>query len=201
MGQRDCDLALSGRYDFLRAAEALDWPGFGLLAGVLVPTGKAAGQGTNASSTDATGTGTYNLTLGLEIDKAQGPFYGVVDAWVTYCFDLTVTPPGAGNPPMTTLFPLQWTVLALGGYVFDNQAAVAIYANLLERGDDTLDGRLQPGTVLRLTTVGLQGVLPLGDVWRLPGNGLRRHPHLVARAQRAGGRGPRPHAALVRLWR
>lgn len=193
------DLALSARYDFLRAAEALTWPGFGLLAGVLVPTGKAAGQGTNASSTDATGTGTYNLTLGLEIDKAHGPFYGVVDAWVTYCFDLTVTPPGAGNMAMTTSFPLQWTVLALGGYVFDNQAAVAIYANLLERGDDTLDGRLQAGTVLRLTTLGLSGVLPLRDLWRLQGTAFGDIPISSFGRNEQGGVGLT--AALVRLWR
>jgi hypothetical protein len=193
------DLSFNARYDFLTAAEALTWPGFGLLASVLVPTGKSAGSGTNPSSTDATGTGTYNLTLGLDLEKAHGPFYGELDAWATYCFDLTVTPPGANAMTMTTSFPLQWTLLALAGYVFDSEAALAVYVNVLERGDDTLDGVRQPGTVLRLTTLGLSGVLPLRDLWRIQGTAFGDVPVSSVGRNEQGAIGLT--AALVRLWR
>lgn len=191
------DLAFNARYDFLTAAEALHWPGIGLLASVVVPTGKSSGSGTNPSSTDATGTGTVNATLGVALEKAHGPYYAEVDAWVTYCFDLTVTPPGATS--MTTSFPLQWTLLALGGYVFDSEAALALYLNVLERGDDTLDGVHQPGTVLRLTTLGISGVLPFRDLWRLQGTVFGDIPISSFGRNEPGGIGAT--AALVRLWR
>jgi hypothetical protein len=191
------DLAFNARYDFLYAAEALHWPGLGLLASVVLPTGKSSGQGTNPSSTDATGTGTVNATLGLAIEKARGPFYGTLDAWVTYCGDLTVTPPGGAAIAMTTSFPLQWTLLALAGYVFDSEAALALYVNFLERGDDTLDGVHQPGTVLRLTTLGLSGVLPLRELWRIQGTVFSDVP-AFGRNELAGVGST---VALVRVWR
>ncbi len=191
------DLAFNARYDFLTAAEALHWPGIGLLASVLVPTGKASGAGTNPSSTDATGTGTFNATLGLALEKARGPYYGAIDAWATYCFDLTVTPPGGMT--MTTSFPLQWTLLALGGYVFDSEAALALYLNVLERGDDTRNGMSQAGTVLRLTTLGVSGVLPFHDLWRLQGTVFSDV--LVSSFGRNEQGGIGLTAALVRLWR
>jgi hypothetical protein len=193
------DLAFNARYDFLYAAEALSWPGIGLLASVLIPTGRSSGEATSPSSTDATGTGTFNATIGLEIAKARGPFYGLLDAWVTYCGDLTVTPPGGTAMAMTTSFPLQWTLLALAGYVFDSEAALALYLNALERGDDTLDGVRQPGTVLRLTTVGLSGVLPLRELWRIQGSVFGDVPVSSFGRNEPGGIGLT--VALVRLWR
>jgi hypothetical protein len=193
------DLAFSARYDFLYAAEALYWPGFGLLASAVIPTGRSSGDGTNPSSTDATGTGTFNATIGLDIEKAHGPLYGAIDAWVTYCSDLTVTPPGGSAMTMTTSFPLQWTLLALAGYVFDNEAALALYVNLLERGDDTLDGAQQTGTVLRLTTLGVSGVLPLRDLWRIQGTVFSDV--LISSFGRNEQGGIGLTAALVRLWR
>jgi hypothetical protein len=193
------DVALNGRYDFLFAAETPYWPGIGLLGSVVIPTGKASGAGTNPSSTDATGTGTPNATLGLDLEKTRGPFYAALDAWVTYCFDLTVTPPGASGMSLTTSFPLQWTVLALAGYVFANDAAVALYANLLERGDDTLDGVRQTGTVLRLTTVGVSGLLPLHQLWRVQGTLFGDLP--IASFGRNEQAGVGATAVLVRLWR
>ncbi len=162
------DLALGARYDLLLATEALYWPGVGFLANVVVPTGKPAGEGTNPASTDATGTGTYNATIGIDLEKVHGPLYFALDAWLTYCWSRTVRL--TGSPSLTTSFPLQWTVLGAAGYVLDNESAVGVYVNFLERGDDTLDGTLQPGTVLRLTTVGVSGVLPIRDVWRVQGS-------------------------------
>lgn len=192
------DVALSARYDFVYASEAPRWPGIGLLGGVLIPTGKATGDGTNPSSTDATGTGTFNATIGLDLAKAHGPFYAALDAWVTYCFDLTVTPPGGAAMTMTTSFPLQWTFLGLGGYVFDGGAALALYLDVLERGDASLDGVRQPGTVLRLTTAGVSGVLPFAEVWRLQGTVFGDVPISSFGRNEQGGIGLT--AALLRLW-
>jgi len=190
------DVAFNARYDFLFATEALYWPGIGLMANLLVPTGKPVGQGTSPSSTDATGTGTYNLSLGLDLEKVNGPLYVSLNAWLTYCGSRTVTVPGAGA--LTTSFPLQWTVLAVAGWVFPSEAAVAVYANVLQRGDDTLNGALQPETTLRLVTAGLTGILPVRDRWRLQGTLFGDLPIASLGQNELAGVGI--SFALVRVW-
>jgi hypothetical protein len=161
------DLALTARYDFTLAAEMLHWPGVGALASVVLPTGKAAGSGTNPAGTDATGTGTVNVSLGISLEKVHGPLYVALNGWLVYSGSRSVDTPGFGT--ITTSFPLQVNALLVGGYVFEDEAAVAAYVSFLRRGDTTVDGAEQPGTELRLTTVGLSGLLPLAERWRLQG--------------------------------
>jgi hypothetical protein len=158
------DLALNARYDFKLAAEMTYWPGFALLGGVVFPTGKAVGDGTNPTATDATGTGTFNASLGVDLEKVHGPLYGALNVWVTY--SASSTAPGASGTT-TTSYPLQLTALAVAGYVFESEAAAALYINFLERGDTTVDGTSAPGSSLRLTTVGATGLMPIADAWRL----------------------------------
>jgi hypothetical protein len=192
------DLAFNARYDFKLAAEMKYWPGFALLAGVVVPTGKAVGDGTNPASTDATGTGTFSASLGVDLEKVHGPLYGALNAWLTYSGSNTVAaPPPIG--PQTTSYPLQVTALAVAGYVFDDEAAAALYVNFLERGDDTLNGATQPGTVLRLTTVGATGLLPLDDGWRLSGSVYSDV--MISSFGRNEQAGAGVTATLVRAWR
>jgi hypothetical protein len=161
------DLAFNARYDFLLAGEALYWPGLGLLASAVLPTGTPPDQAKNPSATDATGTGTYNATVGLAVEKVAGHAYGAIDGWVTYRFTRTVSVPGLA--PLTESFAPQWTVLAVAGYVFDSEAALALYVNFLAEGDGTVNGTRDPSSSLRLTTLGLAGVLPLRDRWRIQG--------------------------------
>ncbi|HEY6475865.1 MAG TPA: hypothetical protein VI456_04735, partial [Polyangia bacterium] len=147
------------------------WPGFALLGGVVFPTGKSVGDGTNPAATDATGTGTFNASLGVGIEKVHGPLYGALNLWATYSGSSTFTPPSEqGAPsmaPRTTSYPLQLTALAVAGYVFESEAAVALYVNFLERGDTTTDGMTNGGSGLRLTTVGATGLIPVAIDWRL----------------------------------
>jgi hypothetical protein len=190
------DVGLTARYDFALASETLYWPGFALLASVVFPTGKAAGSGTNPAGTDATGTGTLNASLGVSFEKIHGPLYFALDGWVTVSGDRTVDTPGFGTT--TTGFPLQVTALGVAGYVFQNEAAAAVYVSFLDRGDTALNGVTQPGTELRLTTVGLSGLLPLGELWRLQGTVFADLPAApFGRNEQAGGG---LTVALVRLW-
>lgn len=154
------DLALTSRYDFLLASEALYWPGFALLAGVTFPTGTPPDQ----AAADATGAGTYDATLGVGLEKIRGHAYAALDAWLTHRFARTVDVAGA---PIRESFGLRWTLLALGGYVFDNEAALALYVNILGEGDATINGTGAPMTSLRLTTAGGALVVPFRDVWRV----------------------------------
>ena len=185
------DLGLTARYDFALASETLHWPGFALLASAVLPTGKAAGSGTNPAGTDATGTGTVNLSLGVSLEKIHGPLYFALDGWLTYSRDRT-------EQSITTSFPLQVTAVALAGYVFESEAAAALYVSFLDRGDTTVSGMVQPGSELRLTTAGLSGLLPVGERWRLQGTVFADLPvPALGRNEEAGGG---LTAALVRLW-
>ncbi|HEX3904166.1 MAG TPA: hypothetical protein VH853_15105 [Polyangia bacterium] len=159
------DLALNARYDFKLAAEMMYWPGFALLGGVVFPTGKAVGDGTNPASTDATGTGTTSVSLGVDLEKVHGPLYAALYLWASYSASNTVTP--GSTSALTTSYPLQLTALAVAGYVFQNEAAAALYINFLERGDTSINGATQPESGLRLTTVGATGLFPIAVDWRL----------------------------------
>jgi hypothetical protein len=189
------DLALTARYDIRLASEMLYWPGVAVLAGVVLPTGKAAGDGTNPASTDATGTGTTSASLGVGFEKAHGPLYGVLNTFLTYsASQAVVTTLGE----QTTSYPLQLTATAVGGYVFENEAAVALSINFLERGDTTLNGTTQPGSGLRLTTVGATGLLPLGDDWRVLASVFADVPLSSFGRNEQAGAGVT--ATLVRSW-
>jgi hypothetical protein len=197
------DVALNARYDFKLAAEMLYWPGFALLGGVVFPTGKAVGDGTNPASTDATGTGTFNASLGVDIEKVHGPLYGALNLWATYSGSGTVTPPSPANAPpsapLTTSYPLQLTALAVAGYFFESEAAVALYVNFLERGDTTINGTTAAGSGLRLTTVGATELVPVAVDWRLSAS---LYADVLAssfgRNEQAGVGGT---VSLVRAWR
>ncbi len=189
------DLAVTARYDFALASEMLFWPGVALVGSVVTPTGKAAGSGTNPAGTDATGTGTVNASLGVSFEKIHRALYFALDGWLTYSAPRTVDTPGG---PITTSFPLQITALAVGGYVFESEAAAAVYVSFIDRGGIRLNGDSQPGTELRLTTVGLSGLLPLGERWRLQGTIFADLPAApFGRNEQAGGG---LTVALVRLW-
>jgi hypothetical protein len=190
------DLALTARYDFALASETLRWPGFALLAAVVFPTGRAAGNGTNPAGTDATGTGTVSGSLGVAFEKIRGPIYGAVQGWVTISGSRTVDTPGFG--PTTTDFPPQVNALAIAGYVFPNESAAALYVAFLDRGDVTIDGTKVPATELRLTTLGASGLLPVGERWRLQGTVFADLPWVPFGVNEQAGVGGT--IALVYLW-
>jgi hypothetical protein len=161
------DVALAGRYDFLLASEALRWPGVALLAAATLPTGRAVDQASAPLATDATGAGTYDATLGVGLEKTGDHVYAALNGWVTHRFARTVSPPGVA--PIHQSFGLRWTALAVGGYVFDNEAAAALYVSALGGGAATIDGITAPSTGKRLTTVGAAGLWPVAELWRVQG--------------------------------
>jgi hypothetical protein len=190
------DLALTARHDFTLASEMLRWPGVALLASVVFPTGQAAGSGTNAAGTDATGTGTLSGSLGVAFETVHGPIYGALQGWLTVSGSRTVDTPGFGAT--TTDFPVQVNALAVAGYVFQNEAAAALYVSFLTRGDVTVDGAKAPGTELRLTTAGASGLLPVGERWRLQGTVFADLPWPPLGVNEQTGLGGT--VALVHLW-
>ena len=115
---------------------------------------------------------------------------------VTLSGSRTVDTPGFGST--TTDFPVQINALAVAGYVFQSEAAAALYVAFLDRGDVTIDGTKAPATELRLTTAGASGLLPVGERWRLQGTLFGDLPVApLGRNEQVGVGGT---VALVYLW-
>jgi hypothetical protein len=161
------DVSLTARYDFFLATQALTWPGFAVLAAATLPTGTPPDGASHPLAADATGAGTYDATLGVEVAKATGHIYVALDGWLTHRFQRSAAIGGAA--PLTESFSTRWTLLAVGSYVFDSEAALGLYVTSLDEGPGTIDGVRVPATALRLTTLGAAGVLPIRDLWRLQG--------------------------------
>lgn len=164
------DVSLTARYDFLLATQFLYWPGVGVLAASTLPTGTPVDKASPSHllAADSTGAGTYDVTLGVDVEKASGHVYVALNGWLTHRFQRTVSIGGA--PPTTESFSTRWTLLAVGSYVFDNEAALGLYVSSFGEGPSTINGVQDPTTGLRLTTVGAAGVLPIRDLWRLQGS-------------------------------
>jgi hypothetical protein len=163
------DVSLTARYDFLLAAQSLYWPGFGVLAASTIPTGTPPDDlsPSHPLAANATGEGTYDVTLGVDVEKVAGHFYGGLNGWLTHRFARRLSP--GGGPSLTESFSVRWTLLAVASYVFDSEAALGLYVSAQNEGPATIDGVQDPTTSLRLTTVGVAGVLPIRDVWRVQG--------------------------------
>lgn len=190
------DLALTARYDFLLAAEALYLPGFGVLAAATLPTGTPPNRATHPLAADATGAGTYDVTIGADVEKVIGHAYVALDAWLTHRFARSVTVPGA--PTIRQSFGARVTLLAVAGYVFDNEAALGGYLSLMNEGSATVDGLVDPSTRLRTTTAGIAGVLPVREVWRVQGAAFLDLPRSGFGRNEPAGLGMT--VSLVRVW-
>jgi hypothetical protein len=160
------DLSLSARYDLLLPAQALYLPGLGILVGTTIPTGTPPDSASNPLV--GTGDGTYDATVGLNAEKAFGHVYTALNGWLTHRFSRTVSVPGA--TPITQSFGMRWTLLAVASYVFDSEAALGVQLSTMNEGVATIDGVVDPTTRLRVTTVGLVGVVPVRDNWRVQGS-------------------------------
>jgi len=189
------DVSLTARYDFLLAAESLRWPGLGVLAASTLPTGTPPDKATHPLAADATGAGTFDVTLGLDVEKAWRHWYAGVNAWLTHRFTRTVS---TGPTSLTEAFSTRWTAIGVASYVFDSEAAAGLYLSVLDEGPATIDGKQDSTTSLRSTTAGAAGVLPIRDVWRIQGSLFFDVP--VASFGRNEPAGYGLTASLIRVW-
>ena len=91
----------------------------------------------------------------MSVEKAGSHVFGMLALWGTQRAGRTVSVPGA--PSVTQSFALRWTVLATAGWVFESEAAVALFATAFNEGDPTINGARDPAGGRRLTTVGAAG--------------------------------------------
>ncbi len=161
------DINASARYDFTLAGASRALPGLAALAGVTFPTGKPSdASDVGVLATGATGIGAYQLNAGIAVEQTFGPWLVNATGVVAERTPRTV---GSGPSAVHEHLAAQGTFLAAAAYTLDNDWAVAASASYAFEGNATLDGADAAGTSHRLLTLGLSGVVPLSDVWRLQG--------------------------------
>jgi hypothetical protein len=174
------DINLAGRYDFTHAGEFTILPGIALLGGVTFPTGRAPESASNLLATDATGIGAFQFTGGLALEQSFGHFLVNLTGLVAWR-----TPRSVGG--VSEALGVQFQGLFGLGYVFDNEASIALSFGYVAELDAVINGQATPNSGRALPTVGVSGSLPLGESWRLQG-GLNYNPPIsgLGRNQTAG---------------
>ena len=156
------DINLSARYDFLYAVQRRWVPGIAALSGITFPSGRSPESATHALATDSTGVGAYQGNFGIAVEQLFGPFlvtaYGIVAKRASRTADRIRSTLGT-----------QWSALASVAYALPHDYAMALSASYSGEGDAEVEGAESPGSARRITTLGLTGVVPVTDHFRLQG--------------------------------
>lgn len=154
------DVNLSTRIDWTLAGASRRVPGIALLAGLSLPTGRGAEEARKPLSTDATGLGVWELTVGAAVEQLFGPVLVGATALVSARGDKERQGHTRGLSP-------RFTGLLSVAYTFSSEAALALSMQHLREGDASVDEVSIAGSRLRSTTVTFSGLLPLSDTLRL----------------------------------
>jgi hypothetical protein len=153
------DINVSGRYDFLSAGESRYVPGIALLAGITLPTGRAAESATAPLAVDATGIGAWQFNGALALEQTYGD-------WLFNLSGILAKRTARFGQTLGT----QITVLAAGSYSFPNDMALALSLSYAFEGDATdANGDDVAFSSKRLTTVTGSFFWPIDDTLRLIG--------------------------------
>jgi hypothetical protein len=155
------DVRASARVELTRAGARPYVPGLALLFGASAPTGRPADQATGVLAADATGTGSWEGTLGLEIEQQFERAFVTLAAAVAQ----RTSREALG---VAEAFAPRLTVVASLGTVTDGGWAWGASLAGMRAGPsrDQSTGRSIAGSDLALVTAGLAAQAPLGDGWR-----------------------------------
>jgi len=156
------DVNLSARYDFFQAGRARYVPGIALLAGFTFPTGTPPESASPPLAVDATGTGAFQGNVGLAVEQTFGP-------WLVTAYGLVAKRAPRTIHGTTSSLGVQWTALVAVARTLPGDFAVAVSASYAVEGEAELDGVPVPGSSRRIPSVGLFGVVPFSDRFRLQG--------------------------------
>lgn len=152
------DVVVAARYDFVLAGERRIVPGLALLASVVFPTGRASEESGGGS-----GLGSYQGTLGVDVEQTFGDIFVAANAWITWEAPRHV---GGIDESFAPLF----TQLLAAGYAFANEVSIGGFMTGMQQGDnhDQMTGRLA-GSAQLMFTAGAALVVPWTDAWRFQG--------------------------------
>lgn len=156
------DVNVSARWDFFEAGRARWLPGIAALAGVTFPTGTPPETASPPLAADATGTGAFQGNVGVAVEQTFGP-------WLVTVYGIVAKRAPRTIHGATSSLGTQWTALLAVAYTFSQDYAVALSASYAVEGEAELAGERVPGSSRRVPTVGLFGVAPFSDAFRLQG--------------------------------
>jgi hypothetical protein len=182
------DAAVNLRYELVRMGDFRRVPSVTLLGGFSAPTGRAADQAKNLLGTDAAGSGSFEGTLGFEVEQTFMHWFVSLDAWITQRTSRTA--PGGRQA-----FAPRFTALLAGGYGFDNEIAVGMFASASRQGSQASAVSTANNGVAGVTT-GAAALFPFNQSWRLQAAASLDAP-LWGRNQPAT---VGVSAALLRVW-
>lgn len=154
------DLSVGARYDLVLNREYRAVPGLALLAGVTLPTGRAAEDAEQPLLSDATGTGATQLSLGLSLERSLGEVM------------VSLTGVGAKRLPrqvqgLESELAMHY-LLQLGvAYGVTRTAAIAALLSYSFEGDASVAGRATRDSGRRQLRAALAYSTPLVQHWRL----------------------------------
>jgi hypothetical protein len=157
------DVNLSARYDFLLAGESRIVPGVAALAGITFPTGRPPEGSDRPLATDATGVGAFQGNVGLALEQAFARFTVSLTGIVAKRAART-------EHGIHETLGTQLTALGAVAYSFDDDSAIAVLASYAAEGDATIGGVEADGTSRRILRVGVAGLHPLSDHWKVLGS-------------------------------
>ncbi|HEY8927211.1 MAG TPA: hypothetical protein VIU64_22665 [Polyangia bacterium] len=159
------DVAVSARVEIVRPGDLGRFPAITLLGGLAVPTGRAPDEARNPLGTDASGTGSYEGTVGVEVEQTWTRWFASLDLWLA-------KRSARDAPGGQQSFDLRFTALAAVGYAFANQVGVAAFANVVRGGGAaaaTAGSGANLDTRVAVATAGLAALVPIDEAWRLQG--------------------------------
>ena len=182
------DIALDGRYELV-PPNTSNLPGLAIIGGVSLPTGRAPEDARSPLGTDATGLGSAQISLGLDVERAIGNLLLDASGNMTWRTARTVG-------EIHEQLGLAGAVFAAAGWAFKHERALALTAAFTAERAATINGDAVPSSGRLLTTIGLSAGTPLFESWRLQGRVYEDLP-VLGKNQTAG---PGIAAVVLRAW-
>lgn len=170
------DVNFSARYDFLYAGQNRYLPGVAVLAGLTFPTGRPPEDAGRPLATAATGIGAFQGNVGLSAEQLFGSF--LVTAYGIVAKRTARTVENGSGPPISTTLGTQWTALVAVAYSLPKDCAVAVSASYTGEGNAEVGGVESARSSRRIPILGVSGVVPLSDHFRVQG-GFSGNPPVV----------------------
>lgn len=156
------DATVNARVEVVRPGDLGRAPSITVLGGASVPTGRAPDEAHNLLGTDASGTGSYAGTLGIEVEKLWTRWFASLQGRVTW----RSSRPAPGGRQS---FAPRVGALGVCGYAFAREIAAAIFSSVVREGEGSQpeSGSSTVASGVGLVTAGAAGLLPIGEGWRL----------------------------------
>jgi hypothetical protein len=158
------DVNFSARYDFILAGASRFIPGIAALAGITAPTGRSpSSPNAGKFDVDATGVGAWQGNFGLALEQSFGHWLFNLSELFAWRAPFSAQGVDEARAP-------QWVTLAGAGYVFNNEAGLALFGSYTLEGVASIGGAPQPDSAVRALLVSLSGFYPVTDRLRLQGS-------------------------------